>query len=160
MKKVFVTTLCILTLLGVSGCNKKLIYSKDREMEPLSKTFATSPDDAFETAREALTRLGYKIDHEDKSEKVLTTGWQSTKATSHYVDLFDRKDYGTVGAYYRLRVKVEERGGKAAVEVSAPVRSIVGRIKTNYREEKKLFRKMADLLRREDFEMSNVGVED
>ena len=144
-----------------SGCNKKIVYSKDRDMEPLSKTFASSSiDDAFKAAKEAVLRLGYRIEREDASQGTLRTGWQSTKASSHYVDLFDHRDYGTVGAYYRIELKISEMAGKTEVEVFAPVRSVIGRMKSSHEEEGKILKKMADLLRKDDFEMSNVGVEE
>ncbi len=149
-----------LALGGGSACQRKILYSKDREMKSVSRLFNTSADEAFRAGREAVTRLGYRVERENIPQKTLQTGWISTKANSHYVDLFDHQDYGTVGAYYRLELRVEESEGKALVEVSAPVRSIVGRMKSSQREEKKVLQKIADLVRREDFELSNVGAEE
>ena len=160
MKKI-IGLLLITSLLGpLTACNRKIIYSKDRAMEPISKLFNTSLDEAYKTSKEAILRLGYRIDREDEPQKSFRTVWLSTKADSHYVDLFDRRDYGTVGAYYRLQVKVTEKQGQADVEIEAPVRSIIGRMKSSHIEEKKVLKKMADLLRKEDFEMTNVGVEE
>lgn len=145
-------------LFSVAGCNKAVLHSRDREMEPVSRTFSAPPADAFKSARQALVQTGYKIEREDEAAGTLETGWRSTKASSHYVDLFDRRDYGTVGAYYKIQVRITESGGKSQVEVSAPVRSIVGRIKSSHSEEDKLLDKIAELLRPEDFEMTNVGI--
>ena len=145
-------------LIILTACNRPLLHSKDREMEPLTKVFPTSAPNALKVGREALVRLGYKIETEDESEGLLKTGWRSTKASSHYVDLFDRRDYGTVGAYYQIKLRVLEKEGKAEVKVSAPVRSVVGRLKSSHAEEQKILQKMTDLLRPEDFEMTNVGV--
>lgn len=143
----------------LASCTKVLVHSKDKEMEPVSKLFNASVDDALKVGKEALIRLGYKIERED-SDQILTN-WQSAKATSHYIDLFGHRDYGTVGAYYRIKLQVTETGGQAQVAVSAPTRAIVsGRLRTSYREEKKVLRKMTDLLRKDDFEITNVGVEE
>lgn len=150
----------LFVLLTGSACNKAILHSKDREMEPVSRTFATSVPDALRVAKEVLLNLGYKIDNEDPAAATLKTGWRSTRASSHYLDLFDRQDYGTVGAYYRIDLRVKESSGKADVEVSAPVRSVIGRIRSSHREEKKILGKIADQLRREDFEMTNVGVQE
>ncbi len=147
--------------LFASSCTKVLVHSKDKDYEPVTQLFNTSVDLAHKAGAEALTRLGYKIEREDTEPNRILTKWQSTKATSHYIDLFDHRDYGTVSAYYRIKLNIEERGGRALVSVSAPTRAIVyQRMRTSYREEKKVLRKMTDLLRKEDFEITNVGVEE
>ena len=160
MKNIKTISLSILILgvFGFSACNKAILHSRDREMEPVSKIYNVSSEEAFKTTKEILIQLGYKIDRDDPADGTLVTGWQSTKAGSHYVDLFDHKDYGTVGAYYRLKVHVTEEGGKAKVEISAPVRSIIGRLHSAHSEENKVLSRLADHVRREDFEMTNVGV--
>lgn len=145
-------------LSSLAGCNKAVLHSKDREMEPIVRVFRPAKPDTYKAAKESLIALGYKIQEEDESQGRLKTGWRSTRASSHYVDLFDRKDYGTVGAYYQIVLSIKEVDGKSEVEVSAPVRSVVGRIKSSHSEEEKVLDRMADLLRREDFEMTNVGV--
>lgn len=158
--RIFPAVLFSLILMTLTACNKAILYSRDREMEPVSRAFSTSIPEAFKASKEVLLSLGYKIESEDESAGNLKTGWQSTKAGSHYVDLFDRRDYGTVGAYYQIQIRVTDQSGKAQVEVAAPVRSIVGRIKSSHSEEGRILRKIADLLRREDFEMTNVGVQE
>jgi len=143
------------------SCYKVLIHSKDKEQEPVTELFDTSIEEALKVGHEALIRLGYKIEREDKDASTLYTGWQSSKPTSHYVDLFDHRDYGTVGAYYRIKLTAEERAGKTQVAVSAPTRAVIsGRLKTSFREEKKVLKKMRDLIRTDDFEITNVGVEE
>lgn len=157
--KTLMLFLLALALLPLSGCNKAILYGRDKEMEPVAKAFSISTSDAFKMAKESLASLGYRIEKEDESQGTIRTSWLPTKASSHYVDLFDRRDYGTVGAYYRILVHVSENNGKTQVEVSAPTRSIiVGRLMTAHREENKVLKKMTELLRREDFEMTNVGV--
>ncbi len=159
MKKLILLSLSLFTILPLSACNKPILYGRNKEMEPITRTFSASPQEAFKAAKETLVDLGYKIDKEDKSEESLQTTWQSTKAASHYIDLFDRRDYGTIGAYYKVHVHVDEKDSKAEVQVSTETKSvIVGRLRSAYSEEKKVLNKMADLLRHDDFEMTNVGV--
>lgn len=143
-----------------SSCAKVIVHSRDRPMEPVSQLFSTSVPEAYKAGKEALLNLGYKVDREDTKASTIKTRWASTKATSHYVDLFDRKDYGTVSAYYQIQLHVMERGPKAEVEVAAPVRSITGRMKSSHEEEERILHKIADLLRKQDFEITNVGVEE
>lgn len=162
MKKPALLLVGILSIIVSASCTKVLVHGRDKDLDPVTKLYSTSPEVAFKVGKEALIRLGYKIENEDEKTGTLVTNWNSTKATSHYVDLFDRRDYGTVSAYYRLKLQVTESvAGKTQVAVSAPVRSIItGRLKSSNREEKKVLRKMKDLLRTDDFSITNVGVED
>jgi hypothetical protein len=156
MKKSFLFLLTAVTLLG--GCAKPVLHSRDKDFPPATRTFDASPDAAFKAGKTVLQNLGYKISFEKESLGTITTGWRSTKAASHYISIFDREDYSTVGAYYRIEMKIMSENGKAEVEVSAPVRNIiVHRMETSYREEKKILGLMADQLRSDDFEVTNVG---
>lgn len=161
VKKLVLFVLVLAAILPSVSCYKVLIHSKDKDQEPVTELYGTSIEEAMKVGREALIRLGYRIEREETTENTLYTGWQSAKATSHYIDLFDRRDYGTVGAYYRLKLTAEERAGKTQVAVSAPTRAIVtGRLKSSFREEKRVLKKIRDLLRTDDFEITNVGVEE
>lgn len=149
----------LLLLFSLSHCQKVVVHGKDRPMEPLIQKLKAPSDHAFEAARKALLATGYEIQEQDAGKKILRTTWVSTQATSHYTDLFDQKDYGTVGAYYHLRVLIREEGPHSVVEISAPVRSLVAHQKSSYREERKVLKKMKDILRSDSFEMTNLGVE-
>lgn len=157
----FTLVLTVTSLLGFSfGCAKVLVHGKDRPAEPLEKRFSAPPPDAFQGAKKALEMLGYKVQDVDEERMIVKSGWQSTKPNSHYLDLFDRKDYGTTGAYYQLVIQVEEEAGESNVSVAAPVRSVINHITSSHREERKILKKIGDLLRRDDFEMTNVGVKE
>jgi hypothetical protein len=162
MKKIALLVIGFFSLAVASSCTKVLVHGRDKDMDPISQLYSTSTEVAYKVGKEALIRLGYKIENEDEKTGTILTNWNSTRATSHYVDLFDRKDYGTVGAYYRLKLEVTESvGGKTQVAVSTPVRSLItGRLRTSNREEKRVLKKITDLLRTDDFSMTNVGVEE
>jgi hypothetical protein len=159
-KKLLLLAVGILLAASDGACTKVLVHGRDKDFDPATKDFSTSTEQAYKAGKEALVRLGYKVETEDEKAGRIVTNWQSTKPLSHYVDLFDHRDYGTVGAYYRLKLEVVESvGGKTLVSVSAPTRSLItGRLRSSYREENKVLKKMADLLRTDDFEMTNVGV--
>ena len=161
MKKLFILLSFLTMFASLTGCNKALVHSRDKDMEPVSRTYNAPADEAFKAVHTVLIHMDYKIQHEDASKGFLQTGWLSTKANSHYLELFDHADYGTVGAYYRLEVHIKEDNGKSIVEVSAPVRGIItGRLKSSHREEKTVLKEIADQLRKEDFEITNVGVQE
>ena len=145
----------------VMSCNKVVVRARDKEFSPITKTFSTTPKEAFEAVQKVLEQTGYKIARADEDVGIVQTGWISTKAASHYLDLFDRKDYGTVGAYYRLTVKLSEKDNKEQVDVFSTARSVItGRLHSSYSEEEKFLSKMTDYLRRDDFEITNVGVDE
>ena len=153
--------LVLVAVLPSVSCYKVLVHAKDKEQEAVTELYGSSVPETLKVGREALSRLGYRIEREDSAENTLYTGWQSAKPTSHYVDLFDHRDYGTVGAYYRIKLTAEERAGKTQVSVSAPTRAIIsGRLKTSFQEEKRVLKKIRDLLRTDDFDITNVGVEE
>jgi len=160
IKKFLLLSAGLLFAVSHLACTKVLVHGRDKDYDPAERSFSASTEATYKAGKEALIRLGYKIETEDDKTGTMVTNWASTKATSHYIDLFDHRDYGTVGAYYRMKLAVTESvGGKTRVEVSAPTRSIItGRLRTSYREENKVLRKIADLLRTDDFEMTNVGV--
>jgi hypothetical protein len=162
MKKLVLVMTGILALSSLMACTKVLVHGRDKDLDPATQLYSTSPEVAYKVGKEALIRLGYKIENEDEKTGTLVTNWNSTKATSHYIDLFDHKDYGTVSAYYRLKMQITESvAGRTQVAVSAPVRSIItGRLKSSYREEKRVLKKIQDLLRTDEFSITNVGVED
>lgn len=146
-------------LVSLTACNKAVVKGKERPIEPLSRTFSAPVPNVYEAAIEALAAAGYEIRETNEARGLIRTAWISTRAASHYTELFGQHDYGTVGAYYRLEVRVSEKEGKSEIQVLAPVKSLVAHQKSTGREERKVLKKIADLLRREDFEMTNVGTE-
>lgn len=151
----------VMTLTFLTACNKVIVHSKDKEFTPISKTFSSNPKETFTAAQKVLEHAGFKIVRADEDAGLIQTNWISTKATSHYLELFGKKDYGTVGAYYRMTVKLEEKTGKSQVDVFTTARAIItGRLHSDYSEEKKFLSKMADYLRKDDFEITNVGVDE
>lgn len=141
-----------------TACSKPLLHARDREMEPLSRTYSAPQVDVFEAAEAALKELNYKVEYANKDDGVLRTGWQPTPIDSHYVDLFGREDYGTTASYYHLAVRIEAADGKSTVEVEAPIRGIVGKMKSSHRKERQLLDQIADQLRPADVHLSNIGI--
>ncbi|MBI2082830.1 MAG: hypothetical protein HYT76_04595 [Deltaproteobacteria bacterium] len=147
----------LITLLIGVGCNKVVVHGKDRPNPSVSRTYSASLDETFSASQKTLATLGYEISEANPSGGTIRTRWISTKATSHYTDVFGEKDYGVVGTYYRLEIALEEKGEKTSVAVSAPVRSLVHKQKSTYREEKKFLKKLADFLRKDQFDLTNIG---
>ncbi len=159
MKISLVSFLVILGIGSLAACNTPLVTGRDIAMKPVYKTFSSPVVATFEAAEKALNDMDYKVEYADKDQGVLRTGWMPTTADSHYLDLFDYKDYGVTGSYYHLTVRITEDGpSKSIVEVQAPLRTIVTRMKSSYRQEKKFLARVRNYLRPADIEVTNIGV--
>lgn len=157
--KTLLLVICLVVQAGLwMACNKPLVHGRDREMDPLTRTYSAPEIAVFEAAEAALKDLGYKVEYANSYEGVLRTGWRPTSIDSHYVDLFGREDYGTTGSYYHLAVRMEQEGSKTTVTVTAPLRGIVGKVKTSHRKEKQLLSQIEDHLRPADVHITNIGV--
>jgi hypothetical protein len=141
------------------GCTKPALYGTLQESEATTKYYQVPPAEAFRAAKEALVYLGYSIKQEDEKNYTLETYWQPTTADSHYVEVFRRKDYGTVGAYYRLHVKVSPRNHGSKVSVVNAAKSYISNLKSSQAEETRLFTKIDDFTRRRDVQVTNVGLQ-
>ena len=150
----------LLAIVSLLGCTKELVFGKDHESSPVRKFFNQGIPDLFTAAKQTLKEMGYKLDYEDREKGYLKTGWVAATADSHYLEIFDREDYGTFSAYYQLEIRMKPSGNETEVEVAAPARAIVRHIKSSYRVEKKFLSKLHNQVRGADLHMSNVGVKD
>lgn len=150
----------VLIALSLGACTKVMVYGKDRPVDPVVRHYAATPQDVYAAAKSVLTEMGYKIGFDSDKRYRLRTGWQPTTADSHYVELFGRKDYGTVGAYYRIHLYVEESDGASDVSIMSTPRSTVPNVKSSGRVEKKILDLIANQLRPDDIEITNVGLQE
>lgn len=142
-----------------AACSKPALYGTIQEAEPVVKYYSVPPETAFRAAKEALVFRGYSIKEEDDKNFTLETYWQATTADSHYVLVFGRRDYGTVGAYYRMAVKVTPQGTGSKVSITNVAKSIISDLKTSKREEDELFNKISDFTRKRDIQVTNIGLQ-
>lgn len=154
-----VFTLVLLTGLAISGCSKPSLYGSTMENPPLIQYFNVPPQEAFRAAKESLLFRGYSIKQENPEDLSLETYWQATTADSHFVEVFRRKDYGTVGAYYRLYVKVTPRHSGSAVSITNVAKSFISNVKSSQREETEVMEKIADFTRKRDIQVTNIGLQ-
>lgn len=155
--KAMMLALCSLMLAGTS-CNHPVVYGNEMQLKTFAKDFKGSTPTVFEAARRALTDEGYKILENHPESGTLETGWIPAKAASHYVDLFNRKDYATVGAYYKIHVEVAADGDQQKVDIHSIAKSTISNLKSSGSEEEKIFDRIANMLRSASIEITNVGM--
>lgn len=144
---------------GLAACTTPLVTGRDIETEPVSQTFNAPAIASFEAAEKALRDMDYNVEYANKDEGVLRTGWQPTTIDSHYLEVFGRPDYGANGAYYYMMVRITADGpNMSTVQVSAPLRTIVSRMWSTHRQEKKFLAKVRNMLLPGDMQITNIGV--
>jgi len=149
----------ILFGLTVVACSKPALYGTIQEADEVVQYYQVPPADAFKATKEALTFRGYSLKTVDDTAMTIETFWQPTTADSHYVEVFGRRDYGTVGAYYRLAVKVTPRGEGSKVAITNVAKSIISNLKSSHRTEDAVFEKVSDFTRKRDIQVTNIGLQ-
>jgi hypothetical protein len=129
-------------------------------VHPITQTFPVDPKAAFTATKDALAFYGYEVQKEDEKATTLETHWQPTTSDSHYVIVFNRPDYGTVGAYHKIVAKITSQGaGQSTVEISSQAQSIISNLVSSGIEEHKILTKIADFTRKPNIEVTNVGLQ-
>ena len=148
-------------LLIASSCSKPLASAKVREgSPPLSASFAAVPNDIYHAAKWALSEAGYSVASENLQDGVLESSWTPVTSDSHYIPLFERKDYGVTNSYHQLVVRIIPDGGRTDVEVSSSVKSLVANIKSSRIEERRVLEGIGDYLRKQEPALTNLGVDE
>lgn len=158
--KIYMLALGIFVLSGLAHCGKPRLFGKEMEIRPILKTFSVEPKLVLKSAKEALALQGYNLAREDLAHGVLETHWQSTTSDSHYVNFFNRQDRGTVGAYHKLIIKITPEGKKSSrVEIYSLAKSIISNVISTGIEEEKVLKKIDDFTRKQDIQVTNVGIQ-
>jgi hypothetical protein len=145
---------------GFTGCAKKLIYGKNFYTTPVYKYYTADKKIAFDSVHEMLKDMGYQILRRDPERGQIITGWRPTGADSHYIEVFDRKDYGIAdGAYYQVIVDIADSGLETKVAISTQVKSIAGPLESSGIIENKVLKELENVFRAPKIELTNIGVE-
>lgn len=151
----------VVVILFSTGCARKLIYGKDFYTTPKLEYFRKGINTTFDSTQKILENLGYQVQRADIKRGKIITGWVETEPSSHYVNVFDRKDYGiSDGAYYRVVVDIHSSGFETKVAVSTMVKSIAGPLESSGEVERKVINRLREQLRSADIELTNVGMEE
>ena len=140
-------------------CTKVMVYGKDYNSAPVSGVYRNGRTEILQAVQKGLEIQKYEVATVDTDAGSIKSGWKPVETDSHYFDLFGRKDYGaTDGAYYRMNVDLIEQGDSTKVIISTTVKSILGRLETTGKVEKRLKDYLENALRSPNIEMTNVGV--
>lgn len=155
-----ISFLLLFGLLALSACTKTYRVAKETSPKLIQKEFAASPNDVYYALRWAFRSHGYPMAIEDLQNGVLKTRYVPVTPSSHYVAVFDRKDYGVTGAYHQLEARLVPRGGKTLLKIGSKIQGVVANIHSNGSEEKMILGKVADYLRDPNVQVTNQGVQE
>ncbi len=154
------TIILLFFLLLSVGCNKVYRTAKPSQPHLYKQTFSATPNDIYYALRWALRANGYPIAEEDLQNGVIKSRFVPVKATSHYLNIFDRQDYGINGGYHQLEAKLIPQNGKTEVQIGSRIQSIVSRLRSNGSEEELILGKIGDYLRNPNVQLTNLGIQE
>lgn len=157
--KIFIL-LGIGVLLSAQTCTMKLVRGRDYYTQPRTQSFEVGMTEMMDVVKKTLDKEGFQIFSINKEQKRFITGWLPVEADSHYLYIFNRKDYGlTDGSYYQLYADLSQEGQKVKVALSTKVKTIVGQLESSHKVERRLLRQIEDYVRAPQLDMTNVGTE-
>lgn len=148
---------CVIVATAAS-CAKPLLYGKVQQVSVVRAGFSGPYSDVYEATKWALNQAGYSIQEESKQRGTIVTDWRPSTPDSHYVEVFNRRDYGTTAAYYHLDLALYQEAGKTQIAVRSISKSVVSHLKSTEIEEKRILSLVEQSLREKDIEVTNLGV--
>ena len=146
---------------GVASCSKPLASARVRpNIDYVSRTYAAVPNDVYYAVRWALVEAGYAVGSENLADGVIVTSWEPVRATSHYVPLFNRKDFGVTNSYHQLEIRIVPGDGRAEVQVGSRVKTLVANLKSAGTEERRVLDGIGAYLRKGEPALTNLGVDE
>lgn len=157
--KVF--TLFLFLSILCASCQTPMAEGKLYDMEPVSRIFSSNANTLYYAVKWAMAQNGYPLGIEDLDGGVIESKWVPTGAGSHYVDLFDGKDYGTTGAYFKMIVRIQPlTDGRCKVIAKTKVNAFVNNMKSSGEKEMDMLASIAIGYRSDNIKTTNLGVEE
>lgn len=148
-------------LVAAAGCTKPLAGARMAgEVEYVSRDFAAVPNDIYYAVRWALGEGGYPVAKEDLQNGIVTSSWLPVKSDSHYAGTFGRRDLGVTNSYYQIEVQVIPGEGRTSVKVGSRVKTLVAGLKSSGGEERKVLDRIGDCLRKNEPNVTNLGIDE
>jgi hypothetical protein len=150
--------LAVLLCLGAS-CTRVMVIASDHATDPVVRRYTGGPDLLFTRSLKILETMGYDTPITDNVQFKITTGWKPVGSSTHYLTIFNSKDYGASdGAYYQMQLSVVPEGAYSRVEVRTNVKSVAGKLSSANVLEKAFLERLDDASRSPQIQVTNVGV--
>lgn len=156
--KIIIVAVIAFSALGLTQCAKPILYGKVQQVSVVRKGFNASYDQVYAATQWALSQLDYSTEEASKQRGTFITDWKPSTPDSHYVQVFGRPDYGTVGAYYHLDLALYQEHGKIQVAIRSISKSVVSHLHSTLIEEKNVLDRIEEYLRGKEIEVTNLGI--
>jgi hypothetical protein len=160
MNKRYLILAIVMLGVVVGGCNKPFLRAKpSKDVTFESRTYKATANNCYYAIRFALKRSGYTMSSENLADGLLKSSWVPVTSDSHYLPLFDSRDYGVTGAYHQLEIQVVPHGShRTEVRVGSRVKAVVTGLQSSGVEERKVLAEVGDYLRKNEPEITNDGI--
>lgn len=161
--KLFRDKLFFLILAGFvcfgASCTRVMVIASDHATDAVVRRYTGTPDLLYNQSVKVLENMGYEMPFADYAQFQITTGWRPVGSATHFLALFNRRDYSAAdGAYYQLQLSFVPEGNYARVEVRTNVKSVAGKLSSSKTLEKAFLKRLDDAVRSPQIQMTNVGV--
>jgi hypothetical protein len=157
MKRIAIL-MSIFAAVALGACTKPMVTAgAATEVAAFSRTYAASANDTYYAIRWALQEVGIPVASEDLKGGTITTKWMPATSDSHFLYVFERRDYGVTTTYFQLDLRLTSDGGRTTVKVASRVKTIASGIHSSGLIEEKVLAKADDFLRTNAPEITNLG---
>ena len=145
----------------LAGCAKPMAEGTFMSTKPIAKTMNSDANSIYYGIKWAFDETGLPLGEQDLAGGVVESKWVPVGAATHFVNVFDRKDFGANGAYYKMIITIiPVEGGVSRVEAHTKVQSIISRIESYGSKERDVLAKIENHARNYNVVVTNLGVED
>ncbi len=155
-----IASLVVVSLMLVAvGCSKPLADAQViKNIHYFSDDYAAQPNDVYYALRFALEQNGFPMNAENMQDGVFTTAWLPVTSDSHYIPLFNRKEYSVTNSFFQLDIRVVPMDGRTQVDVGTRVKSLVDKLKSSGVIERQVLADIGNFLRKGEPTITNLGV--
>jgi len=151
-------TVLVISLLAVS-CSKPMAVAHTDDIRYFSRDYAAVPNDAYYAVRWALKENDLSVAEEDLPGGIIKTAWVPATSDSHYIELFDRRDFGVTNTYFQLEIHLVDRGGRTIVKVGSRTKTLVNNLHSSGIVEYAVLNDIGNYLRKSSPDLTNLGIE-
>lgn len=152
------TLIMVCMALLTASCSKPLAVAHMDKVHYFSRIYPAVPNDAYYAVRWALKESGHSVAEEDLPGGVIKTAWLPVTSDSHYIEIFNRRDYGVTNSYYQLDIRLNDQGGRTLVKVGSLTKTLANNLESSGVVEYKVLNEIGDFLRKSTPDLTNLGI--
>jgi len=152
------TLAMILAALLAASCSKPLAVAHMDNTQYFTRSYAAVPNDTYYGVRWALKETGHSVAEEDLPAGIIKTAWVPVSSNSHYVEIFNRRDYGVTNSYYHLDIRLTDESGRTRVKIASHAKTMVNNLRSAGVVEYAILNHIGDYLRKSSPNLTNLGI--